>query len=242
MPDQEVKSRSSGEAKVQGAPANKFYDDWIAEHVKPGSASGKVAIVTGSNSGTGFWCANALAQAGATVILACRNLDKANLAKQEILERFPSAKIEVMKLDTSSLKTVKEFAAAFQKKFKRLDLLVNNAGVMGIDYSTTEDGFEIQWQTNHLGHFLLTKLLMPTIEATPGTSRIIQHSSGAHSSGSPKFTKENMEVPGHAWTTWHVWNILAPLMFAKGTLAPLWSFQIVKCLVHEGIGPTIGIC
>ncbi|MCL4131139.1 UNVERIFIED_CONTAM: hypothetical protein GTU68_051550, partial [Idotea baltica] len=120
------------------------------------------------------------------VIMACRNLKKAETAKQQILEKAPNAQVETMEIDLSSLKSVRAFAAAFLKKHKTLDLLINNAGVMIPPYSKTEDGFELQMGANYFGHFLLTGLLLEAIENTPN-SRIVSLSSIAHKSGKINF-------------------------------------------------------
>ena len=115
----------------------------------------KVAIITGSNSGTGFWCAKALAGAGATVVMACRTPEKAEAAAQEIRDDQPNAKVDAsIRLDTSDLTSVREFAAKFHEKYDRLDILANNAGVMALPYSTTKDGNEIQFATNHCTYHL----------------------------------------------------------------------------------------
>jgi NAD(P)-dependent dehydrogenase (short-subunit alcohol dehydrogenase family) len=146
---------------------------------------------------------------------------KAEAAKEEILEDYPDAKLDVICLDNANLSSVREFADAFTEKYDRLDLLVNNAGIMAVPYSNTTDGFEVQWQTNHLSHFLLTKLLWETmVVKTPGQSRVIQHSSGAHHMGSPYFNKDHMEKPQHSAMGWPLWHIVAPYMMKM----PTWNW------------------
>ena len=188
-----------------------WYDDWVRENLQ--DQTGKVEIVTGANSGTGFWCAKALAGAGATVILACRNPSKAEAAKAEILESHPNAQVDAsLCTDNGDLASVRAFAKDFDAKYDRLDILANNAGVMGLPYSTTKDGLEIQFQTNHLAHFLLTKLLWEKLVNTPGQSRVIQHSSGYHRMGSPWFSKDDMEFPQHSFMGYIFWNVAGPIL------------------------------
>ena len=136
------------------------------------SQHGRVAVVTGANTGLGFETAKALAENGARVILACRNRDKADAAMRSLLETLPRAELEVRTVDTGSLASVREFAQALARDYDRLDLLINNAGIMITPHFTTEDGFEGQLGVNYLGHFLLTGLLLPLMTQTPG-SRIV---------------------------------------------------------------------
>lgn len=118
------------------------------------SQSGRVAIVTGANSGLGFETALALAGKGATVVLACRNMEKAETAQRDILAKYPHAKVQCLPLDTSSLASVRAFAERFAAAHDRCDLLINDAGIMMSPYQLTADGFENQFATNYLGHFL----------------------------------------------------------------------------------------
>lgn len=137
---------------------------------------GKIAIVTGANSGIGYETALGLAKEGMTVILACRNPESGAAAKKDILKSAADAHIEVMRIDTSSLKSVKTFADEFTKTYSRLDVLVNNAGIMMSPYEVSEDGFENQLATNYIGHFALTGHMMPLLLKTDH-SRIISVSS-----------------------------------------------------------------
>lgn len=147
---------------------------WDVDQVP--SQRGKIAIVTGGNSGLGYEAALGLAKKDAEVILACRNLQKAEEAKSKIVNEYPKAQIKSMKIDVSSLRKVREFADQFQSQYKKLDLLINNAGIMMSPYKVTEDGFENQLATNYIGHFALTGLLLPLLTGTPG-SRIVTLSS-----------------------------------------------------------------
>ena len=155
--------------------------------------NGRVAIVTGSNSGIGFETARALAHKNATVIMAVRNLNKGREAAERIRAESKSAAIEVMELDLSNLASVQKFAADFKENDSRLDLLINNAGVMVPPYTKTRDGFELQLGTNHLGHFALTCLLIDLIRQTPN-SRIVTVSSLAHAFGKIDFDDLNWET------------------------------------------------
>ena len=157
---------------------------WTSDRIP--DLTGKVAIVTGANSGIGYDTAKELARKGAQTILACRSVDKAELALERINEEYPDAPVELMKLDLASLQSVRDFAGAFGKKYDRLDLLINNAGIMMVPYGLTEDGFESQLGTNHLGHFALTGLLIEHLMSTPH-ARIVNVSSMAHLSGRMDF-------------------------------------------------------
>lgn len=148
--------------------------------------TGKVVIVTGANSGLGLESTKELAAKGATVVMACRNLKKAEQAKAEVLQQVPNAKLDIMKLDNASLDSVRAFAEAFKAKYDRLDILLNNAGLMAIPRRETADNFEMQLGVNHLAHFALTGLLLDVITKTPG-ARIHSTSSSAAFNGKINF-------------------------------------------------------
>ena len=154
--------------------------------------TGKVIVVTGANSGIGFEAAKAFARKGAQVVLACRNLEKGQAALAAIQAEVPDAQAEIMLLDLASLASVQQFANALQAEHDRLDVLVNNAGIMMVPYGATEDGFERQLGTNHLGHFALTGLLIDLLLNTPG-SRVVNVSSGGHRMGNMDFANLNYE-------------------------------------------------
>jgi NAD(P)-dependent dehydrogenase (short-subunit alcohol dehydrogenase family) len=141
--------------------------------------SGKVVIVTGANTGLGFATAKVLSGKGATVIMACRSNERASTAKDKILKVYPEAILDIMLLDLSDLLKIKQFATAFKEKYKRLDILINNAGVMTTPYMKTTDGFEFQNGINHLGHFALTAHLFDLLKSTQ-SSRVVVVSSIAH--------------------------------------------------------------
>jgi len=144
--------------------------------------SDKVIIVTGGNSGLGYESVKAFAEKGATVIMASRSVDKAEESKKQIADKNKAVKIVTMQLDLADLSSVKRFAQEFKSQYNRLDILLNNAGIMMTPYSFTKDGFESQFGTNHLGHFALTALLFDLIKKT-SDSRIVNVSSLAHKNG-----------------------------------------------------------
>ena len=158
--------------------------NWTTDNIP--DLTGKVMIVTGGNSGIGYEAAKEFARKGAQTILACRSIDKAQAALDEIQTEIPNAPAEIMLLDLASQKSIQQFAAAFKAKYDRLDVLLNNAGIMMVPYATTEDGFEKQFGTNHLGHFALTGLLIGLILNTPD-ARIVNVSSTGHRFGSMDF-------------------------------------------------------
>ncbi len=155
--------------------------------------TGKIIVVTGANSGIGFYASQEFAAKGAHVVMACRNPQKAQAAYDELKAAVPTASLDVMIVDLASLASVRAFADSFLAKFDQLDILVNNAGIMMTPYGVTEDGFERQMGTNHLGHFALTGLLLEVIKATPN-ARVVNISSMAHRMGSMDF--ENLLYEG----------------------------------------------
>lgn len=139
--------------------------------------SGRVAVVTGANGGLGLVISRELARKGATVVLACRSEARGRAAVERLLGEVPGAAVEPARLDLGDLASVRDFAHGLP--YERIDLLVNNAGVMAMPHGTTADGFETQFGVNHLGHFALTGLLLPTLLATPG-ARVVTVSSFMH--------------------------------------------------------------
>jgi NAD(P)-dependent dehydrogenase (short-subunit alcohol dehydrogenase family) len=150
---------------------------WTAADIP--DQSDRVAIITGANTGVGFETASALASRGAQVVLAVRNLDKGKAAAAKIATTTPGAAVTVQQLDLSSLDSIRTAAADLRANFDHLDLLINNAGVMGTPNWATKDGFELQFGINYLGHFALTGLLLDRVLAAPH-SRIVTVSSAAH--------------------------------------------------------------
>jgi NAD(P)-dependent dehydrogenase (short-subunit alcohol dehydrogenase family) len=155
-------------------------DGWTAADVP--DQTGRTAVVTGSSGGIGLETARVLAERGADVVLACRDLSKAGSATGQIRAGAPDARVRVVRLDLASLASVREAGAEIRATCPRLDLLIDNAGVMAVPYRRTADGLESQLATNHLGHFALTGLVLDRLLATPG-SRVVVVSSVAHRRG-----------------------------------------------------------
>ncbi len=144
-----------------------------------GDQSGRVAVVTGANTGIGYHTAAVLARCGAHVVLAVRDLEKGNIALARIVAADPQADVTLQKLDLSSLDSVRAAAGALRSAYPRIDLLINNAGVMMTPKQLTADGFEMQFGTNHLGHFALTGLLLEHL-LDVRDSRVVTVSSNGH--------------------------------------------------------------
>ena len=148
--------------------------------------SGKIIVVTGGNSGLGLEAVKAFASKNATVIMACRSVEKGERAKNQLIAQNSNGSISVMQLDLTDLSSIRNFVAEFKKQYNQLNILLNNAGIMMVPYGLTKDGFELQMGTNHLGHFALTGLLLDVLKSTQ-TSRVVNVSSMAHKSGKMDF-------------------------------------------------------
>lgn len=177
--------------------------------------SGRLAVVTGANTGIGFETARMLAARGATVVLACRDLDKAKDAAARV-----GATAHVVRLDLASLASVREAAAELRDRFPRIDLLVNNAGVTGLR-GTTADGFEVQFGVNHLGHFALTGLLLDRV-----AGRVVTVSSIGHRFGRAR----DWDSPRNAYAR----SKLANLLFTFGLARRLDSSPVTAVAAHPG--------
>ncbi|MFJ2746589.1 MULTISPECIES: oxidoreductase [unclassified Streptomyces] len=166
--------------------------------------SGRTAVVTGANSGIGYVTARELARGGASVVLACRSAARGRAAVIRLNAEVPGADAEFMPLDLADLASVREFAAAYGRQHRALDLLINNAGVMALPYGRTADGFETQFGVNHLGHFALTGLLLPRLRAAAPGARIVNVSSGFHVLGRIDPTAADLADPGgaHGYRRW----------------------------------------
>ena len=175
--------------------------------------SGETVIVTGANSGLGFEGSRAFADAGATVVMACRSVERGESAADEIRHDAPAGDLSVLELDLADLDSVATFAEAFTDAYDDLRVLCNNAGVMAIPRSETEDGFEMQFGVNHLGHFALTGHLLDTLRETDGESRVVTQSSGLHENGEMRFDDLHGEREYDKWGAYGQ-SKLANLLFA----------------------------
>jgi len=186
-------------------------DKWTSADIP--DQHGRIAVVTGANSGIGFFAARELARAGARVVLAVRNAEKGAEAARAIQEAVPNAEIEVGSLDLASLDSGRLFSDWFHGEHEGLDLLINNAGVMAASpRQQTADGFELQFGTNHLGHFALTCLLLDRM-AGREDARVVTVSSGAHRMGRINFDDLQAERGYGRWRAYGQ-SKLANLLFA----------------------------
>lgn len=199
---------------------------------------GRVAIITGANSGIGFIEARALAARGATVVLACRTPARGEAARASILAGVPQADVRVAQLDTADLASVRRFADEMAQALPRLDLLINNAGVMAIPRQRSVDGFDLQLATNHLGHFALTGLLLPLLEMAPH-SRVVTVSSLAANRGRIHFDDLQFEREYDPWTAYYQ-SKLANLVFALELHRRLQrnGSRVQSLAAHPGISRT----
>jgi NAD(P)-dependent dehydrogenase (short-subunit alcohol dehydrogenase family) len=209
---------------------------WTADQI-PGQR-GRIAVVTGANSGLGLATARELARAGARVVIACRNVEKGASAARRIESAVPDAQVEVEALDLASLDSVRAFAERFRAEHGGLDLLINNAGVMAPPRSTTAEGFELQLGTNHLGHFALAALLIDTMEGRDD-ARVVTVSSGAHRIGRMRFDDLQGERRYNRWRAYGQ-SKLANLLFALELDRRLRAagFAIRSVAAHPGYAAT----
>ncbi|MCM3611871.1 oxidoreductase [Planococcus sp. MERTA32b] len=191
----------------------------------------KTAVITGANSGIGLEAAKILAGKGIHIIMAVRNEFKGAAARKEILALHPDASIEIRLLDVADLASVRSFANGILRDYDALDLLINNAGVMMPPYSKTKDGFEMQFGSNHLGHFALTALLFPLLNHTPD-SRIVTTGSLAHNRGAIDF--DNLDgSKGYKAKKFYNQSKLANMLFA---------LELDRLLKKNGSGTISVIC
>ncbi|HMK10473.1 MAG TPA: SDR family oxidoreductase [Acidimicrobiales bacterium] len=206
-----------------------------AEPIDIPDQSGKLAIVTGANNGIGLETARQLAAAGAEVVLAVRNADKGKTAIDDIRSTAPDAAVRVGVLDLASLASIEGFATQMTTEGRAIDLLVNNAGVMAVPTRhTTEDGFELQFGTNHLGHFALTGRLLPLLRQAKAP-RVTNVSSGAHLVGSIPFDDLQLERgyrPWRAYSESKLANLLFTLELQRRSEAAGWG--IMSNAAHPG--------
>ena len=191
--------------------------------------TGRVFVVTGSSSGIGKEAARVLAGENASVILAVRNVKKGQNTAAAIRNEYAAADVSVRELDLASLASVEVFAASMLEDYERLDILIDNAGVMMCPYSTTDDGFELQLGTNHLGHFALTGRLMPLLKKTPG-SRIVVLSSIGHRGGKLDLSDLNWEKRKYDTSQAYYDSKLANLYF---------TYELAQKLEADGNNPMV---
>ncbi|HEX6076775.1 MAG TPA: SDR family NAD(P)-dependent oxidoreductase [Micromonosporaceae bacterium] len=211
-------------------------DRWTAAEVP--DQTGRTAVVTGANTGIGYEAAKVLAERGATVVLAVRDVTKGQAAADRILAASPQVQVRVQRLDLTSLASVREAADALSTTYPTIDLLVNNAGVMWTPRRLTADGFELQLGTNHLGHFALTGLLLDKLVATP-SSRVVVISSQAHRSGRIHFDDLHLEH-GYSPHRGYAQSKLANLMFMYELQRRLAAGKAATIAVaaHPGLAST----
>ncbi|MEV6613937.1 oxidoreductase [Streptomyces sp. NPDC051051] len=196
--------------------------------------SGRTAVVTGANGGLGHVIARELARRGARVVLACRSETRGREAVARLTGEVPGAEVELGRLDLGDLASVREFA----RPYARLDLLVNNAGVMAMPYGTTADGFETQFGVNHLGHFALTGLLMPALLAAP-RARVVTVSSMAHLLGTIDPGDLNSERVYRRWIAYGR-SKTANLLFTHELARRLEASgaEVIAAAAHPGYAAT----
>jgi len=200
---------------------------------------GRVAVVTGANSGIGLETATQLAAHGAVVVLACRDEARARDAAGRIVTEVPGAVADVVRLDLASLSSIRKAAGQIRSDYGRLDLLVNNAGLMMPPFGRTEDGFELQFGINHLGHFALTGLLLDKLLATPA-SRVVTVSSFAHRQGKIDLDDPNFERRPYRPAAAYGQSKLANIMFTYELQRRLTTggSSTVAVTLQPGVVPT----
>eukprot|EP01023_Acetabularia_acetabulum_P015117 TRINITY_DN17333_c1_g1_i1.p1 TRINITY_DN17333_c1_g1~~TRINITY_DN17333_c1_g1_i1.p1 ORF type:complete len:335 (-),score=52.52 TRINITY_DN17333_c1_g1_i1:96-1100(-) len=200
---------------------------------------GKHVVITGANSGIGLQTAKVLAEKGFSTTLACRDLQRAKVAKNIILEETPGADVDILELKLDNLQSVSDAAKYLMDSDKDIDVLINNAGVMGCPYMQTEDGFEYQLGVNHLGHFLFTQGLLPKLRNNSKKSRVVNVASAAHVFG--KMDLDDLDYQKNKYDAWKAYgrSKLANIMFTYGLASRIKASDIctVNCL-HPGVVST----
>jgi NAD(P)-dependent dehydrogenase (short-subunit alcohol dehydrogenase family) len=215
---------------------------------------GRYFAVTGANSGLGLETARVLVKEGGNVIMLGRDLKRCEAARAEIIKEFPGSNISVMHLDLSSLKSIQDFAAKFVESNMPLHVLINNAGVMAVPKSKTKDGIEMQFGTNHVGHFYLTRLLLPILETT-GTvedpARVVNVSSNFNLLVAPAegilFDDLDAKKNYNAWSRYgqsKLANILFTVDFQKKYAGKTVAFTCLHPgrIANTGLTRSIGLC
>ena len=210
---------------------------WTADQI-PG-LNGKTVVITGANSGLGFQTALSLAKKNATIIMACRNKEKAEKSMENILQLAPSAKLKFVALDLANLSSIRQFANVVLSDYAQLDLLINNAGIGGISYGVTSDGFEKNFGTNHLGHFVLTGLLFELLKQTD-KSRVVTVSSEFNRLGKSNF--EDLNYKKNKYSKWEAYgrSKLANALFGfeLDRRVKMAGYGVKSVVVHPGYSNT----
>lgn len=200
--------------------------------------AGKTVIITGANSGIGLETARMMAEKGAHVIMACRNIERSKPSHAIVNRESTTGNADLIRLDLSEFSSIRDFVSEVKERFPKIDILINNAGVMAPPYGLTKDGFELQFGTNHLGHFLLTGLLLGNITGVAG-SRIVTITSIAHINGTINFDDLKSEKRYRRMEAYRQ-SKLANLIFAyelQRRLAAAGS-ETISVAVHPGVSST----
>ena len=199
--------------------------------------TGKIAIVTGANSGMGMDTTAALADMGATVVMLCRN-EKRGKEALELLKQRAERQLDLMLCDLGDFASIRNFADAFRKKYEKLDILVNNAGFISLDRQITKDGLERQFGVNHMGHFILT---MKLVDIIPDGGRIVNVASGAHKTGKIHFEDINLSK-GFNVIKAYSQSKLANVLFTRELARRLQEKKILVNCCHPGaVATNIGV-
>jgi NAD(P)-dependent dehydrogenase (short-subunit alcohol dehydrogenase family) len=216
------------------ADRSNFDHDTTADEVLEGiDLSGKLVLITGGASGLGTETARAMAAKGAHIVIAARDMAKGEEAAKTVREAAGMGNADVIALDLGSLASIRQCAETFLTRYDKLDLLINNAGVMACPKAETSDGFEMQFGTNHIGHFLLTNLLMPAIEKADG-ARIVNLSSRGHHRDTVHFDDPHFENRDYEKWASYGQSKTANIMFAVGLEMRLADKGIHAYAVHPG--------
>tara|TARA_B100001115_G_C15815586_1_gene404856 strand:+ start:493 stop:1380 length:888 start_codon:yes stop_codon:yes gene_type:complete len=210
--------------------------NWTTENLK--DQSGKLFVITGANTGLGYEMALELAKKSAYVVMTGRNENKLQEAKAEILKRVPGATLELGLMDLSDISSIKNFAKVFKSKHEKLDVLINNAGIMFPPPGRTKDGFELEFGVNYIGHYVLTALLFPLLKKT-AKSRIVSMSSIAHLNGRVDFENLKLEKPFDKFREYGQSKV-ADLIFSLELQRRIEKrkLDIISVAAHPGISKT----
>lgn len=210
--------------------------NWTTENLK--DQSGKLFVITGANTGLGYEMALELAKKSTYIVMTGRNESKLQNAKAEILKRVPGATLEIGLTDLSDISSIKNFAKAFKSKHEKLDVLINNAGIMFPPPGKTKDGFELEFGVNYIGHYVLTALLFPLLKRT-AKSRIVSMSSIAHLNGRIDFENLKLEKPFDKFREYGQSKV-ADLIFSLELQRRIekQKLDIISVAAHPGISKT----